>query len=406
MKHEESMTNQSQSSQPANPKPARSGGIKWFLLIPVALCIFGSITFYLRAQNEKKLATNTQALEAEPVSVMHAQLSAPDTDLALPATLQAYSDSPIFARTNGYVSHWYADIGTRVHGGQLLALIDSPEVDQELNQARAALGQARATLTLANITAKRYQSLINTNAVSQQDVDSNNQNSDAQTANVQAMSANVSRLEQMQGFEKVVAPFDGIITQRLTDIGNLVNAGNGGTGQQLFRMSKIDVVRVFVTVPEAYSEQIVDGTKATLDLTELPNQHFDGKVTRSNHSIDLTSHTLLVEIDVPNPTGKLMPGAYANVHLHVSVPVRPLVVPSGSVLYQAAGPQLAIVNQNNQVELRKVALGRDFGNTIEITSGISESESIISNPPDYLVDGMKVSVQPASGAAAPPAKKS
>ena len=405
MKHEAPMTDQSQSLQPVNAKPARSG-IKWFLLIPVALCIFGTITFFLRAQSEKKLATNTQALEAEPVSVMHAELSAPDTDLALPATLQAYSDSPIFARTSGYVSHWYADIGTRVHAGQLLALVDSPEVDQELNQAQAALGQARANLTLADITAKRYRSLINTNAVAQQDVDSNNQNFDAQTANVQAMSANVSRLEQMQGFEKVAAPFDGIITQRLTDVGDLINAGNGGTGQQLFRMSKIDVVRVFVTVPEAYSEQIVDGTKATLDLTELPNQHFDGKVTRSNHSIDLTSHTLLVEIDVPNPTGKLMPGAYANVHLHVSVPVRPLVVPSGSVLYQAAGPQLAIVNQNNQVELRKVGLGRDFGNTIEITSGISESESIIANPPDYLVDGMKVSVQPASGAAAPAAKKS
>jgi RND family efflux transporter MFP subunit len=405
MKHEAPMTNQSQSSQPANPKPAH-GGIKWFLLIPVALCIFGSITFFLRAQSKKTLATNTLALEAEPVSVMHAQLSAPDTDLALPATLQAYSDSPIFARTSGYVSHWYADIGTHVHGGQLLALIDSPEVDQELNQAHAALGQARANLTLADITAKRYQSLINTNAVSQQDVDQNNQNFDAQTANVQAMSANVSRLEQMQGFEKVVAPFDGIITQRLTDIGNLINAGNGGTGQQLFRMSKIDVVRVFVTVPEAYSEQIVDGLKATLDVTELPNQHFDGKVTRSSHSIDLTSHTLLVEIDVPNPTGKLMPGAYANVHLHLSVPVRPLVVPSGSVLYQAAGPQIAIVNQGNQVELRKVALGRDFGNTIEIVSGISERESIIANPPDYLVDGMKVSIQSAPDAKTADAKTS
>jgi RND family efflux transporter MFP subunit len=405
MKPEAPMTDQSQSLQLGNAKPT-GGSIKWFLLIPVALCIFGSITFHLRAQSEKKLATNTQGLEAEPVSVMHAQLSAPDTDLALPATLQAYSDSPIFARTNGYVSHWYADIGTHVHAGQLLALIDSPEVDQELNQAQAALGQARANMTLADITAKRYRSLINTNAVAQQDVDSNNQNFDAQTANVQAMSANVSRLEQMQGFEKVVAPFDGIITQRLTDVGDLINAGNAGTGQQLFRMSKIDVVRVFVTVPEAYSEQIVDGLKATLDLTELPNQHFDGKVTRSNHSIDLNSHTLLVEIDVPNPTGKLMPGAYADVHLHLTVPVRPLIVPSGSVLYQAAGPQLAIVNQNNQVELRKVGLGRDFGNTIEVTSGISESDSIISNPPDYLVDGMKVSVQPASGAAAPAAKKS
>jgi RND family efflux transporter MFP subunit len=389
------MTNQSQSLQQANPKPARS--IEGFLLVPVALCIFGSITFILRAQDEKKLVTSTKALQAEPVNVIHAQLSAPDSNLALPATLQAYSDSPIYARTNGYVSHWYVDIGTHVHGGELLALIDSPEVDQELNQARAALAQAQANLTLSGITSKRYQSLITTDAVSQQEVDQNNQNFEAQKANVQAMSANVSRLEQLQGFEKVVAPFDGIITQRHTDIGNLINAGNSGTGSELFRMAKIDVVRVFVTVPEAYSEQIVDGLKATLNLTELPNQQFAGSVIRSSHSIDLTSHTLLVEIDVPNPVGKLMPGAYAEVHINLPVPVRPLVVPSGSVLFQAAGPQVAIVNQNNQVELRKVALGRDFGNTVEVTSGLSERESIIANPPDYLVDGMKVSIQPAAG---------
>ena len=396
MNSEAPTNQQSQSQQSGDPRPGHNN-IKWFLLIPAVLCIFGVITLFLRAQDSKKLITTTHALEAQSVAVIHPQPGTPDTDLALPATLQAYSDSPIYARTNGYVRHWYADIGTRVHQGQVLALIESPEVDQELNQARAALAQAQANLTLADITAKRYQSLINTNAVSQQDVDSNNQNFDAQKANVQAAGANVSRLEQLQSFEKVIAPFNGVITQRLTDIGDLINAGNGGTGNQLFRIAKIDVVRTFVTVPETYSQQIVDGLKATLEVTSLPNEPFTGAVIRNDHSIDVTSHTLLVEIDVPNPTGKLMPGAYAEVHMHVPVPVRSLVVPSGSVLYQAAGPRVAVVNQNSQVELRKVGLGRDFGNTIEVTSGLNASDSIIATPPDYLVDGMKVVVQSASG---------
>lgn len=396
MNNEAPTNKQSQSPQSRDPKPARNT-IKWFLLIPAVLSLSGVITFFMRAQDSKKLNATTQALQAESVAVSHPQPGTPDTDLALPATLQAFSDSPIYARTNGYVSHWYADIGTHVRQGQLLARIESPEVDQELNQARAALAQAQANLTLADITAKRYQSLITTNAVSQQDVDSNNQNFDSQKANVQAASANVSRLEQLQGFEKVIAPFNGVITQRLTDIGNLINAGNGGTGFQLFRIAKIDVVRTFVTVPETYSQQIVDGLKATLRVTSLPNEKFTGTVIRNNHSIDVASHTLLVEIDVPNPTGKLMPGAYAEVDMHVPVPVRSLVISSGSVLYQAAGPQVAVVNQNSQVELRKVGLGRDFGSTIEITSGLNASDSIITSPPDYLVDGMKVAVQPTSG---------
>jgi RND family efflux transporter MFP subunit len=396
MNNEAPTNKQSQSPQSRDPKHARNS-IKWFLLIPAVLCLSGVITFFMRAQDSKKLNATTQGLQAESVAVSHPQPGTPDTDLALPATLQAFSDSPIYARTNGYVSHWYADIGTHVRQGQLLAQIESPEVDQELNQARAALAQAQANLTLADITAKRYQSLITTNAVSQQDVDSNNQNFDSQKANVQAASANVSRLEQLQGFEKVIAPFNGVITQRLTDIGDLINAGNGGTGFQLFRIAKIDVVRTFVTVPETYSQQIVDGLKATLRVTSLPNEKFTGTVIRNNHSIDVASHTLLVEIDVPNPTGKLMPGAYAEVDMHVPVPVRSLVISSGSVLYQAAGPQVAVVNQNSQVELRKVGLGRDFGSTIEITSGLNASDSIITSPPDYLVDGMKVAVQPASG---------
>jgi RND family efflux transporter MFP subunit len=383
-------------SQPGAGK--RRSGLKWLLLIPVLLCLLGAITFLLRAQDSTKLVATTQSLEPEPVSVIHAQAGQPDSDLALPSTLQAYSDSPIFARTNGYVSHWYADIGTHVHQGQLLALLESPEVDQELNQARASLSQVQANLTLANITANRYQEVIKTNAVAQQEVDQNNQNLDAQKANVQAASANVSRLEQLQGFEKVIAPFDGIITQRRTDIGDLINAGNSGPNSELFRMSKINVVRVFVPVPEAYSQQIVDGMKASLELTELPNQRFTGSVTRSSHAIDINSHTLLTEIDVPNPSGKLMPGAYAEVHFHLASPVKALVVPSGAILFQAAGPQIAVVNSKSQVELRKVVLGRDFGNTVEITKGIIESDSVIASPPDYLVNGMQVSVQPVAGA--------
>jgi RND family efflux transporter MFP subunit len=397
MQHENISTQSTQLHQPSETAAmphASSGRIKWFLLVPFVLAIFGALTLYLRGRSNKVLAATTQAMEAEPVTVTLPQVGKADNDLALPSTLQAYSESPIYARTSGYIAHWYADIGTHVHQGQLLAVIESPEVDQELNQARATLNQTQANLTLAGITAKRYQDLIDTNAVAQQQVDQNNQNLSAQQAGMQGARANVKRLEELQGFEKVTAPFDGVITQRLTDVGNLINAGNSGAEAQLFRISKINVVRVFVPVPETYSDQITDGLRATLDLIQLPNQQFAGTVTRSSHAIDPASHTLLTEIDVPNPKGQLMPGAYANVHLHLATQVRHLVIPTGAVLFQAAGPQVAVVNGSNQVELRKVSIGRDFGNTIEITGGISASDRIIASPPDYLVDGMHVSIQP------------
>jgi RND family efflux transporter MFP subunit len=391
------MSHESQSLQSATPRLRRHNQILWFLVVPGALCFFGTISFFLRAQSEKKLAETTQTLEVQSVSVIHAQPSPPEADLALPATLQAYSDSPIYARTDGYVRRWYADIGAHVRHGQLLAVIESPEVDEQLNQARATLSQAQATLKLADITATRYQGLINTDAVSQQDVDVNNQNLEAQKANAQAANANVSRLEQMQGFEEVTAPFAGTITQRLTDVGDLINAGNGGTGHELFQLAQINIIRAYVTVPETYSEQILNGMKATLQVTGLAGQQFTGTVIRNSHAIAMNSHTLLVEIDVPNPTGKLMPGAYAEAHIHVALPVRSLLVPGGAILYQAAGPQVAIVNPAGQVELHKVALGRDFGTSIEITSGINSDDAIVASPPDYLVNGMKVSIQGASG---------
>jgi RND family efflux transporter MFP subunit len=300
------------------------------------------------------------------------------------------------------VVRWYADIGQHVSNGQVLAQIDSPDVDQQLVRARATLDQSQANLTLAGVTTKRYQDLLKSNSVAQQEVDQNNQNLALQQASVVSSVANVKQLEQQQGYERVTAPFAGVVTERRTDIGDLINAGNSGTGAELFRLSKIDVMRVFVSVPEAYSQQIVSGMHVTVGLTELPNQTFDGQVARNNHAIDPATRTLIVEVDVPNPQGKLLPGAYGQVHFKLASPTRPLLVPSGSILFQSAGPQVAVVTAKNTIELRKVVIGRDFGNTMEITNGVSSQDSVVASPPDYLVNGMPVTVQ-GQAAVQPPA---
>jgi len=374
----------------------------WFLAIPLLLGMFGLITWLGNARTQNALAATTNASVAEPVSVLHPQTGDPTDELVLPATLQAFSDAPIYARTNGYISHWYADIGQHVRAGDLLAQIESPEVDQQLIRARASLNQSQANLTLASVTTKRYQELIQSNSVAQQEVDQNNQNLTSQQASVASTTAEVKQLEQQQSYERVTAPFSGIVTERRTDVGDLINAGNSGAGAELFRVSHIDIMRIFVSVPEAYSQQITSGMHVKVQLTELPNQSFDGQVARSNHFIDPATRTLMVEVDVPNPEGKLLPGAYGQVHFKLASATRPLIVPSGSILFQAAGPQLAVVTSKNTIELRKVVIGRDFGNTMEITNGISSQDAIVASPPDYLVNGMPVSVQgqPATHAAA------
>lgn len=384
------------SSQTASP-PSSGRGILWFLLIPTLLVVFGALTLFLRSRSNRVLAATTQSMEAEPVTVTHPQPGKPDNDLALPSSLQAFSQSPIYARASGYIAHWYTDIGTHVHRGQLLAVIEAPELDQQLAQARATFSQNQANLALAQVTARRFQDLIRTHAVAQQQLDQANQAFSAQSATTAAAAATVKQLEEMQSYERVVAPFDGIITQRLTDIGDLINAGNGGANSQLFSISQLSTIRTFVPVPEMYSAQIANGLHATLDLVQLPHQVFTGTVTRSSHAIDPVSHTLLTEIDVPNPTGKLLPGAYATVHLHLAAQTPPLTVPIGAVLFQAAGPQVAIVNAGKQIDLRKVTLGRDFGNTIEVTGGLNAQDAIVASPPDYLVQGMHVTVQPPAG---------
>jgi RND family efflux transporter MFP subunit len=369
----------------------------WFLLVPAVLVTSAFMGTKARQKTSQQLNATTKSLEVQTVNVIHPQRGKSSSDLTLPGMIQAFSQSPIYARVDGYVRTWYVDIGTHVTKGQLLAEIDAPEVDQQLNQARAMLKQADTSLALAKVTAPRYQELVKTNSVSQQEVDQNNQNLAAQTANVQAASAAVSRLEQMQGFEKIVAPFDGVITLRKTDFGDLVNAGNAGVGRELFRISQNNIVRVFVTVPEEFSKQVKPGTRASMDLTELPNRHFAAAVTRTTGAIDVNSRTLTVELDVPNPSGELLPGAYANVHFSLPLGAAPLVLPSSTILFQADGPQVGVVNSQDQVELRKVTLGHDFGDTIQIVSGIRQTDAAVANPPDSITNGMRVAVQSASG---------
>jgi RND family efflux transporter MFP subunit len=402
------MTKQLQTSATIDQGPSdtdqrttasRSKGkrLLWFLVIPALLACSAFVTAYARRTTNKSLAATTKTLALENVNVIHAELGSPVTDLTVPGFVQAFSDSPVYARVNGYLRAWNADIGAHVRRGQLLAVIEAPEVDQELSHARAMLAQAQANLELATVTSARYRDLIKSNSVSQQEVDNNNQNLSSQTANVQAASAEVGRLEQMQGFEKIYAPFDGVVTARRTDVGDLINAGNSGVGAELFRISNIATMRVYVNVPEVYSESIAPGVRASMEVASLSNRQFTGTVARTSHAIDMNSRTLLTEVDVPNPKGELFPGAYAQVHFHLSLKVVPLVIPGNTILFQAQGPQVGVVNSQNHVELRKVTLGRDFGDRVEILSGIGQPDAVIANPPDYLVDGMSVAVQTAQG---------
>jgi RND family efflux transporter MFP subunit len=396
MKVEDVMNKEVESPEKEQHMRPSGKRLLWFLLVPAVLVTSAFMGTKARQKTSQQLNATTKSLEVQTVNVIHPQRGKASSDLTLPGMIQAFSQSPIYARVDGYVRTWYVDIGTHVTMGQLLAEIDAPEVDQQLNQARAMVKQAETSLVLAKVTAPRYQELIKTNSVSQQEVDQNNQNLAAQTANVQAAAAAVSRLEQMQGFEKIVAPFDGVITLRKTDFGDLVNAGNAGVGRELFRISQNNIVRVFVTVPEEFSKQVRPGTKASMDLTELPSRHFTAAVTRTTDAIDPTSRTLTVELDVPNPSGELLSGAYANVHFQLPLGAAPLVLPSSTILFQADGPQVGVVNTQKQVELRKVALGNDFGDTIQILAGVSPTDAVIANPPDSLTNGMRVAVQSAS----------
>jgi RND family efflux transporter MFP subunit len=332
------------------------------------------------------------------VSVISPQHSAPSQEIVLPGNVQPFISSPIYSRTNGYVKKWYADIGAHVKKGQLLAVIETPEVDQQLLQSRSNMATAQANLKLAEITKNRYQGLLATHAVAQQDADNALGTYDANKAIVEADQANVRQLETLQSFEKIYAPFDGIITARNTDIGDLINAGNSGAARaDLFHISQPGKLRVYVNVPEQYSKAATPGLTAELTLAEFPGRRFQGTLVRTSNSINFTSRTLTAEIDVDNPTGELLTGSYAEVHLKVPGQTSSYLVPVSTLIFRSQGLQLAVV-KGGDVVLTPVTAGRDFGDQIEIVSGLKGDESLIMNPPDSIVSGQKVQVVPAAAA--------
>ncbi len=374
-------------------KPSRALFIVGAVL--VVLLLAGLASLLTRMRDSRVLAEETQQDAVLTVSVVHPTPEKPDEDLTLPGTLQAFVESPIYARTNGYLLRWYRDIGSRVKKGDLLADIDTPEIDQELMQARAARQQVVAAMDLAKINADRYQALRKTDSVSQEEADTQSSGYEQATANLAAADANVKRLEELEGFKRVYAPFNGVITRRLVDPGALINAGiNGAAGKELFDIATTDPLRVYVSVPQAYAPAIHIGVEATITLQEFPGQKFHGAVARTADSIDITSRTLLTEVDVPNPDGKLLPGSFGDVHFRTSVNARKVTIPQNAMLFRKEGPQVAIVGPDGRVELRQISIGRDFGNTLEIVGGVDVNDRVIVNPSDAIENGEQVNVAP------------
>ena len=378
----------SDAGGPGGP-PSRKAGLLIGVVVLILL-IAGAITIISKLSEKKALAAETERLAVPSVSVIHPKQEQNHEELMLPATVQAYKESPIYARTNGYLLHWYHDIGSHVKKGELLADIDTPEVDQELMQARAARQQAQAQLGLAKISAERWENLRKTDSVSQQELDQQVSGYQQAQANLAAAEANVHRLDQMESFRHIYAPFTGVITKRLIDVGALINAGNSGSNRELFDVAQVDPLRVYVSVPQTYSPLIQIGMSAFLVQGEYAGQEFQGKVVRTADAIDPATRTLLTEIDVPNPTGKILPGAYAQVHFAAKVNAPRITVPINTLLFRAEGPRAAVVDANNKVHLRPVTIGRDYGSSVEIVSGLNPDDQVVINPADSLEDGQQV----------------
>lgn len=372
-----------------------------FFAIVSALVVVGGLLLIQRRSQFQALAENTEALAVPTVAIIHPAAQPGDEDLVLPGTLQAYVESPIYARTNGYLVKWYHDIGSHVNKGDILADIETPEVDQQLRQARADLVTAEANLRLSEITATRYTDLLKTDGVSKQEVDNANGDLEAKRAIVQSAQANVGRLEELKSFQRVFAPFTGVTTQRNIDIGTLINAGNGGTSQQLFYLAQTDPIRVYVNVPENYAPSIHTGLAAYLELTQFPGQKFEGQVVRTAEAIDLSTRTLLTEVDVPNKSGQLLPGGYAQVHLRVNVQHQRLQVPVNALLFRAEGLRAVVVGSNHRIRLQAVDIGRDYGNSLEVLNGLKADDWIVLNPPDSIEDGEEVHVKEVANPLAP-----
>lgn len=339
------------------------------------------------------LKKETQALNIPTVSVIKPRVGDASHELVLPGNMQAFVDTPIYARTNGYLKRWTADIGAHVKAGQLLAEIDTPEVDDQLHQARADLNTAEANFRLAEKTAARWQALLKTDSVSQQEADQTQGDMEAKKAALQSARFNVARLEKTHSFKQIFAPFDGVITARNTDVGALIDAGSGGgPGKELFHLASTKKLRVYINVPQAYSRDAVPGVEAEVTLTEFPGRSFKGSLVRTTQAIDAASRTMLAEVGVDNPTGELLPGGYAQVHLKLHATNMAVVVPVNTLIFRSEGAQVAVVEPDQRVALKKIVLGRDFGTEVEVVSGLEQGEAVILNPSDSLTSGTQVRV--------------
>jgi multidrug efflux system membrane fusion protein len=393
-------TESQSTSQPplATQPPKKRHGYLLVLVLGIVFAIAAVLGITSRLSESHALAKETEFLAVPTVVVIHPKAEAPQQEMILPSTLQAFTESPIYARTNGYLARWYKDIGSKVSKGQLLADIETPEIDQELMQAHAARDLAAAQLNLAKSSAQRWETLRKMDAVAQQETDERASGYIQQQAALANADANLRRLQQLESFKHIYAPFSGIITKRNTDIGALINAGNSGMNQELFDIAQIDPIRVYVDVPENYAPAVHPGVHASIELASMPEQKFIGNVVRSAESIDPVSRTLRTEIDVPNASAKLLPGSYAQAHFSLNVVFSRISVPVNALLFRAEGPRAAIVGPDNKVQLKPVVIGRDYGTEVEILDGLTLSDSIVLNPSDSLEDGQPVQVgKPAGG---------
>ena len=381
---------------PPEPAPpaASTPNRNTFLIGGVVLAIaLGAAVFFGirdRSQHERNLATSTDIAAIPTVNTTLPTAGSRAEEVILPGNVQAFIEAPIYSRANGYLRNWYFDIGSRVQKGALLATIETPELDQQLDQSRAELERIQANANLAGVTSDRWQALLAKHAVSQQEADQNKSNYIAAQAAVDASKANVRRLEQLQSYERVIAPFGGVITARNTDIGDLIQAGAGSANPRaLFTLSSIDRLRIFVDLPEVYADHLKDGDTATITQDSNPGKILKGKITRNANAINTVTRTLNVEVDIDNRNGELLPGAYVFVHFGLPPGTRVVTIPANTLLFRAEGLRVAVVH-DNKVELRPITIGHDYGGTVEVTSGVDTRDQIILDPADSLLSGATV----------------
>lgn len=382
------------NSHPPTSRPGR-GGLGWLLLIALVAGAVVAALLWTRSHEHDKLVETTLRMSASTVSVVSPVAGPTQTEIVLPGNLMAFSEAPIYARTSGYLKSWSTDIGARVKEGEVMAEIDAPDLDAQLRQGTATLAQAKAQQEIARLNFERNKDLVTRKVVSQAEFDQNRTTLESQAAAAQASEAMLQNLNAQAGFKRIVAPFEGVVTKRNTDVGALINgSGNAMTGgQELFRIARTDILRAYVYVPQVYSGAVQEGSPAYLEFAERPGKRFEGKVSHIAGAIDPASRTLLTEVQIPNADGSLFPGAFVSVHLNLTLKDSAVVIPVNTMLFRAQGTQVGVVNEQGVVHLKNVKVGHDFGTTVEIVEGLDERDRLVLNPSDSLAEGQKVEVQ-------------